>query len=534
MAVSRNILILGGGFAGISAAQELVRLASGDVSIQIQLVSDENYFVFQPLLPEVVSCSIEPTHVSIPLRQLCPGVQIHCATVRSIDIEKHEVQVVGSDARHLSTLPYDHVLVCVGMTVDLSRIPGMAAHAFPIKNLGDALHLRNHVLTCLEEAELTDDEALRRKTLTFVTIGGGFSGVETAAEINDMIRSVLTYYPRAQAVGHRMLLVQSGERILKELDADLAEYACRKLHDRGIEIRMNCRVREVTPWGVLLDNEQTVQASTVICTVGNAPHPFILQSDLPRQMGRLIVETNFQVQGNTDVWACGDAALIQDTKQCGWCPPTAQYATRQGTHLARNVMAMIRSQPSVPFQHRSLGQMAVVGHRTAVAQIFGWKFSGMTAWVLWRLVYFLKLPGLRTKLRVGIDWLLDLIFPRDIAKIDVRRTTQLQRAHFRPGEVIIRQGELGDRFYLLESGEVEIFREEPGLPEQQLAVRRAGESFGEIALLKDVRRKATVRCLTAVDVVSVTRQDFHLLIASSPLFRQQVTQAMESTTGLPS
>ncbi len=533
MATSHNLLILGGGFAGISAAQELGRLTAGDDSIHIQLVSDENFFVFQPLLPEVVSCSIEPTHVSIPLRQLCPRVQFHCATVRDINTKDQEIQVVGSDARHVLTLAYDQLLICVGMTVDHSRIPGMAAHAFPMKNLGDALHLRNHVLTCLEEAELTENEALRKKALTFVTIGGGFSGVETAAEINDMIASVLRYYPRAQAMGHRLILVQSGERILKELDVGLADYASRKLGDRGIEILLKRRVREVTPWGVLLDDERTIEASTVICTVGNAPHPFVLQSDLPQHMGRLIVESNLRVQGKRDVWACGDAAWVPDLKGGGWCPPTAQYATRQGIHLARNVLATIRQAPVHSFQHRALGQMAVVGHRSAVAQLFGWKFSGMPAWFLWRLVYFLKLPGMRTKFRVGIDWLLDLLFPRDITKIDVHRTTQLQRAHFRQGEIIIRQGELGDRFYLLESGEVEIFRDEPGQPEHHLAVRRAGESFGEIALLKEVRRQATVRCLTPVDVVSVTPQDFHLLMASSPLFRQQVTQAMERIAELP-
>jgi len=256
---------------------------------------------------------------------------------------------------------------------------------------------------------------------------------------------------------------------------------------------------------------------------------------LPLEKGRVKVDEFLRVQSMNNVWALGDAALVPDVKRGGLCPPTAQYAMRQGKRCALNVLADIHGQKTKikPFVFGGLGQLAVVGHHSGVAEVMGLKITGILAWWMWRSVYFMKLPGLRCKIRVGIDWALDTIFPRDINKIALERSDQLRRAHYREGDTIITQGEIGDRFYIIESGEVEMIQTQDGQPEKQVAVRKAGESFGEIALLKDVPRTATVRCLTPVDVITFTRNDFKMLVGSYESFRSKITDDMSARDTSP-
>jgi NADH dehydrogenase len=527
-AKTSRVVILGGGFGGIRAALEFARVARKVPEMEVHLVSEENYCVFQPLLAEVVSGGIEPTHIVNPIRQLCRSCEFHCATVQSIDLERRTVSLVGADARRVLELKWDHLVIALGQGVDLSRIPGMAEHSFPIKTLGDAFHLRNHVLSRLEQADLEPDETVRRRLLTVVTVGAGFSGVETAAEVHDMIRAVLPFYPAAARTGHRMVLVHSRDRILNELDPGLAEFAQEVLKRRGVEILFNQRTQEATPEGVKLSDGSFLAAGTMVCTVGNAPLPIVVQSGLPKEGGRVVVEETLRVKGRSDVWAVGDCAVVPDRRRGGGCPPTAQYAVRQGRQCARNVAAAVRGEPLEPFEFGGLGQLAVVGRRRGVAQVFGLKFAGLFAWMLWRSVYWSKLPGVLCKLRVGLDWAIDLFFPRDITKFEVRRTEQIRLAHYREGDVIVRQGEIGDRFYVIEKGRVEIVREEPGQPPRRIAEKGPGESFGEVALLKDTPRTATVRCLTAVDVLSFGRADFRRLVGSYGVLRDQMERDLRS------
>jgi NADH dehydrogenase len=430
--------------------------------------------------------------------------------------------MIGSDERRTYTLHYDHLIWCLGLKMDLSQVPGMAAHGLPIKTLGDAFHLRNHVLRRFEQAELETDEQLREKALTFVAVGGGFSGVETIAAINDMARAVLPFYPKARATGTRIVLVHSGVQVLPELDAGLGGFARAKLQERGVEIRLNTTVSEATAEGVTLSTGETVPAGTVVCTVGNAPHPLVAQTGLPQERGRILVDEFMRVQGADNLWAIGDAALIPNGSLGGYCPPTAQYAVREGRQCARNILAATNGGRLRPFQFGGVGQLAVVGRYCGVGSLFGRKISGLLAWWLWRSVYLAKVPSLRCKVLVSLDWLLEALFPRDTTMIDVRRTEQLERAHFRPGDVIIRQGEVGDRFYVIESGEVKIIHQEPGQPETCLGTRGAGDSFGELALVKNSPRTATVRCVTPVDVLVFKRADFQALVGSFQFFRAHI------------
>ncbi len=514
-----RIVILGGGFAGISVAREAQKLAGKDGAIEVHLVNEENYFLFQPLLPEVVSGCIEPGHILNPIRQLCPGVHFHCATVANVDVGARTVTIMGTDDRIVHNLAFDHLIWCLGVKMDLSRVPGMSEHAYPIKTLGDAFHVRNRLLRCLEEAELEADEAVARKLLTVVTVGGGFSGVETAAEVNGLIQSVLPFYPRARRIGHRVVLVHSGERVLQELDPDLAEFAQDKLRERGVDLLVQTHATELSNAGVVLSNGEILAAATVICTVGNSPHPLVQRLALPQEKGRILVDDCFRVKGHQGLWALGDAALIPDVRRGGFCPPTAQYAMREGAHCARNVITAIRGGSLRPFRFRGIGELSVVGRRTGVGKLFGWKISGLLAWLLWRSVYLVKMPGLRCKVRVGIDWALDLLFPRDITMFEVGRTEHITRAHYREGETIIRQGEPGGRFFVIQSGQVEIIQGGPSFRERRLGTRSAGDSFGEIALIKNTPRTASVRCLTPVNVLVFDRAAFHAMLGSYRRFR---------------
>ncbi|WP_455378938.1 FAD-dependent oxidoreductase [Petrachloros mirabilis] len=521
------IVIVGGGFAGIETARRIGRLAKKNDAVDVILVSSENYFLFQPLLPEVVAGNIEPTHILNPIRQLCQQIRYRWGTVEAIDLRTQQLTLVGADTTKPQRLFYDHLILCLGQVIGSSKVPGMNEHALSLKTLGDAFELRNHILSRLEEAEITDDDEVRRKLLTFVTIGGGFSGVETAAAINDLVYDVSAFYPKARTTGYRSILIHSGDRILGELDADLAEFAKKKLEGRGVEIRIKMRVCEVTRDKVVIGNGEAILTGSVISTVGNVPHPLVGKLELPQEGGRILVDEFLRVRGFRNLWALGDAASVPDLPKGGVCPPTAQYAVRQGKQCARNVLAAIRGAAPASFRYKGRGQMAVVGKHCGIAQIGRWKLSGVGAWLLWRTVYFMKLPGLRCRVRVAFDWLLDFLFPRDLTKVEVHRTDVLPRAHYTEGEVIVQQGDVADCFYLIEAGEVEIVKETPGRAPERLRVCSAGDTFGEVGILNNAPRTATVRCLTAVDVMKFGRHNFLSMFQGYRSFRSQVQEGMQ-------
>lgn len=523
-----RIVIVGGGFAGIEAASRLGRLLKNDDSTEVILISSENYFLFQPLLPEVVACSIEPSHILNPIRHLCRNIHYRWGTVEAIDLKAQQLTLASTERAQPQRLTYDHLILCLGQVVGSSTIPGMNEHALSLKTLGDAFQLRNHILSRLEEAEVTEDEAARRKLLTFITIGGGFSGVETAAAIHDLIKDVSAFYPTVQATGYRSIIIHAGERILGELDQDLAWFAQRKLEGRGVEVRLKTRVNEVTRDRVVLGEGESIWTGSVISTVGNVPHPLVNKLGLPQERGRILVDECLRVMGFRTVWALGDAAAVPDRQKGGTCPPTAQFAVRQGKQVAQNVLAVIRGRVPAPFHYKGRGQMAVIGKHCGIAQIGGWKLSGLGAWFLWRTVYFMKLPGLRSRVRVAMDWLLDLLFPRDITKVEVHRTDVLQRTHFAKGEIIIRQGDVADCFYLIESGQVEIIKEGRGTAPERLRLCSAGDTFGEVGILKNAPRTATVRSLTAVDVLKFSRHNFLSMFGGYKAFRSQVQETMDT------
>jgi len=522
----KRVVILGGGFGGIFTARRLERRLANDPSVEIALVNRDNHFVFQPLLPEVAAGAILPTQMVNPIRRMLPRTQFFSSMVEGIDLARREVTIRVGEGKHLRALAYDHLVVSLGTVVDLSSLPGMSEHSLPMKNVGDAFYLRNHVIGSLEMADIETDLELKRALCTFVVVGGGFSGVETIGELQEMVHLVLPSYRNIRKEDVRFVLVHSQDRILPEVVPSLGLYAQEQLRSRGIEIKLNTRCNAATGGQVILANGEMIPNRTLVCTVGNAPNPMLKTLPCPTQRGRIVADETTAVPGFPGVWALGDCASIPDRHSGQPYAPTAQNAIRQAVVCADNVVAALRGQPLRKFDFRGLGKLASIGGRSAVAEIMGLRVHGFAAWWLWRTIYLMKLPGWERRIRVAIDWTLDLVFPRNLVELKVFRTEKVDRAHYEPGETIVKQGEIGDRFYVLSKGRVEIVREEAGVA-KRLAELGPGEHFGEVALLRDVVRTATVRALEPTDLISMGRCDFGEVVKNLGFIKQQLETTLQ-------
>jgi NADH dehydrogenase len=410
-----RVVILGGGFAGVYAAKHLERLARKGAALDVTLVSQENFFLFTPMLHEIAASDLDVTHIVSPLRTLLRRTNIFVGSVESIDLETRRVLVSHGFERHAHEIEYDHLIVALGSITNFYHLPGLETNALTMKTLGDAIHLRNRVIAMLEEADTecgSGDDGL----LTVVVAGGGFAGVETLGAVNDFVRDALTFYPRLRHRQIRMVLVHAGPEILPELGNDLGAYARRKLVERGLEIVTDARVVEVAPEGVHLAGGRFIPSKLVIWTAGTSPHPLLAHLPCRCERGRIAVNETLAVPEWPRVWALGDCAAIPDRASGGYFPPTAQHAIRQAAVVAANVAASIADRPARPFTFRTIGQLAAIGRRTGVARVFGLKFSGFFAWWLWRTIYLGKLPRFEKKVRVAIDWTLDLLFTKDFVQ----------------------------------------------------------------------------------------------------------------------
>jgi NADH dehydrogenase len=438
--MTRRVVILGGGFAGVSAAQELAKRLrrEGRLStperpqeggIEVLLLNRDNYFVFQPLLADIISGTIETTHVVVPLRRMLPNVTVEVGYVESIDVKRRMVSLRRRLSGAMSSIDYDALVIAVGGVTDLAAVPGMAEHAVGIRTLGDAFYLRNRALDMLEEARIETDPARRERLLTFVVVGGGSTGVEVAAELKDLVELAARSF-RDERLEPRVVLVHSRPVILSELGDRLGRYATRKLGDLGIDLRLGRRVRRVAIDQVELDDGTSIPSATVVSTVGNAPNPVLAGLPTARDgRGWPEPDATFALPGLENVWAVGDCASIMDPKTGRPMPATAQHAVREGPHVANNVIAALDGRQQTLFDYGQVGMLVSVGRFKAVGELLGIKVSGLVAWFLWRSYYLLRLPTWDRRIRVAIDWALDLILKHDIVEISVRRT----RA--RPGEL---------------------------------------------------------------------------------------------------
>lgn len=527
-----HVLILGGGFAGVYTAMYLGKALRREERerIKVSLVNRENYIVFQPLLPEVISGTIETLHVISPIRRLAPHAHLHTREIEEIDLSTKTVRLAPGFRPKPLLLHYDHLVISLGTLLDYTKVPGMQEHAIPFKYLGDALRLRNHLVHVLEEADIEPDPEERRKLLTFVVAGGGFSGVECVAELNDFVGTAARAYRQIRPNEPRVVLLQSGERILPEMEARLAQYAHRVLERRGIEIRLNTRLQAVTANEAIIQEKGVHQPEAIACrttvvTVPAGPHPLITQLPCSLEGGRIRVSPCLEVPQWPGVWALGDCAAVPQPDGL-ISPPTAQHALRQAQTCAHNILAAIRGQPMKPFDFTGLGKLGSLGRRSAVAEVLGIQLSGFLAWLLWRGVYLSKFPGLDRKLRVATDWLLDLLLPKDITQVRIFQPEAVAQEHFESGEVVFDQGDYGDKIYFIVKGEADIIKD--GTP---VATLRAGDVFGEIALVSDCPRTASVRARTSLDVVTVSRRAFKKLLAHLPGVKTTMEDIMSRHLG---
>lgn len=416
----KRVLILGGGFAGLTVAMELEKNLARSRAVEVTLVNRDNFFLFTPMLHEVAASDLDVTTIVNPVRKVLRHVRFFVGQVEKIDLEQKSVIVSHGFDRHEHAVSFDFLVVGVGSVTNFHGIPGLEQRALTMKTLGDAIRLRNHIIAHLEEAE-SDCCMVKETLLTFVVAGGGFAGVETVAAISDFARRALRSYPRLTEQMLRFVLVHHGPAILPELEGRLGAYAQKKLAGRRVEIHLNTPVEGFAGMTVRLADGTTIPTNTLIWTAGTSPNPLLDSIPCAKAHGRLLVTESLELRGWPGVWALGDCAAVPDRRTGKFHPPTAQHALRQAKVVAQNLIAALRGAEGKAFNFSTIAQLAAIGQRTGVANILGVNFSGFVAWWLWRTIYLSKLPRFEKKLRVAFDWTLDLIFSKDLVQfIDIQ------------------------------------------------------------------------------------------------------------------
>ena len=422
-----RIVILGGGFGGLSAARELERILPRRANVEITLVNRENYFLFTPMLHEVAASDLDLATIVSPLRRLLDRTRLFIGTVEEIDVDARTITVAHAGGQHRHELQYDHLVVALGAVTNFFGLPGLADHAVTMKSLGDAIELRNQLIAQLEEADFECNRDVRGPLLTMVVAGGGFAGVETVAAVNDFVREAIRFYPNITQRDVRVIVVHPGAFLLPELGEELGTYTQARLAERGVEVRLNTRVTGVRGTRTVLSDGTEINARTLVWTAGISANPMLDCIPCERSRGRLVVNEYLQSPDRPNVWAVGDCASITDPATGQTYPPTAQHALREGACVARNIVAELNGKPKTAFSFSTIGLLAAIGRRTGVANILGFQFSGFVAWWLWRTIYLAKLPRLEKKVRVALDWTLDVLFAKDLVQFGTRRAPSISR-----------------------------------------------------------------------------------------------------------
>ena len=422
METRHRIVILGGGFAGLYTAIELDREFASRPDVQVTLVNRENFVLFTPMLHEIAAGDLDITNIVNPIRKLLNHVNFVEGRVHQIDLENRRVTVAHGIEEHTHTIEYDQIVLALGCVTQFFGLPGVEENALTMKSLSDAVHLRNRLIAILEAADTECSASERHSLLSVAVAGAGFAGVETLASINDFLRSSLRFYPNLSEADLQLRLIHPGDVILPELSPRLGIYAQKKLEERGIEVLAHARVVSYDGALIELADGSSIHAQTLIWTAGTTPNPLVGELPCQIERGRVKTTAEMAVPAWPGVWALGDCALVPDVTTGKFCPPTAQHALRQGKVLAQNIIAYLDGGPYRKFKFKTIGQLATIGHRAGVANIFGINISGFLAWWMWRTIYLSKLPRLEKKIRVALDWTLDLLFSKDLCQfLDIRR-----------------------------------------------------------------------------------------------------------------
>jgi NADH:quinone reductase (non-electrogenic) len=400
-------VVVGGGYAGSYVARCLGKRGA-------TIVNPQNSMLFSALLPEAASGTLEPRHVVVPLRVMCPHAELVLGNATTLDFERRRVQVESLEG--LVNIGYEDLVLAVGSISRALPIPGLADHALGFKDLADAIQLRNHVLQRLEAADVAPNETHRQRELSFVFIGAGYAGVEALAELADLVRDAIRYYPALRHAPQRWVLVDAAPKILPEIPTRLGEYAARQLVKRGVEIHVDTTLESVDAGSATLSNGERILTHTLVWTAGVKANPELARFGLPLDdRGRVKVDETLRVEGHEHVWALGDDAAVPNTATPGQVdPPTQQHALRQARRLAKN----IAGEPE-PYRYKMLGQVATLGRYKGIADVLGLRFTGFLGWFITRTYHLYQLPLLSRKLRVVADWTTSLFFRRDIAELSM-------------------------------------------------------------------------------------------------------------------
>lgn len=519
-----DVVILGGGFAGLACARQFEKAWGSGARHRVLLLSAENYFLYQPFLPEVIGGSVEPRHVINPLRTLLRWCHIQRGTVTDIDPQHRRIEFRGRDERVEVPITAAHIVLALGNVTNLNAVPGMLEHGLFIKTLADALQLRERIICRLEEASLEADADTRKALLHFVIVGGGYSGVETAGEIFDLLQSAKQFYPTLDSEKLQVTLIHSGPQLFPDLDPEFGTFAQHTLEERGVAVWLNHRMKAVSAHAVHFDQSRIIPTRNVICTIGNDCHPVLRDLNVERQGKYIATNAHLQLEGYPWIWAIGDTAANPDGAKKS-CPPTAQAAVQQGQHAAKNILRVLNGKNPTPFQFRNWGHVATLGHHNGVCVIGGFRIRGLFAWWLTRTIHLLKLPGLDRKLRIVMDWTLELVFPRDLSYLDLQKTHKASRIHLEAGDVLFRQGEPGKAFYVIEEGKMEISRTNDQMHLLFRDELQPGDHFGETCLLDGGMRRATARAVTPTRLLAFSAQDFHVMVDHFSSLRQLLKES---------
>jgi NADH:ubiquinone reductase (H+-translocating) len=399
-----GVLVIGGGFAGAYVARELGTRGA-------TIVSNENFMLYTPLLPEAASGTLEPRHCVVPLRQMCVHADVILGRATGIDLEAQTAAIETDEGPQ--TVAWRELVLALGAVTRSLPVPGLAEHGLSFKSLADAIYLRNHVLQQLDEADAALDEEERARRLTFVFVGAGYAGVEALAELSDLAEDALRYYPRLHSTPRRWVLVDAAPRILPEIPLPLGDYAATELRRRDVEIRVGTTLHSISAGEALLGDGTRIPTNTLVWTAGVAPNPILREWALPLdERGRVEVDELLRVRGHEHVWALGDCARVPNTRSDSPDPPTSQHALRQARRLARNLTG-----PPQPYGYRMLGQVATLGRHKGIAEVLGLRLRGFVGWWVTRTYHLYQLPLAQRKIRVLVDWTVALFFPRDIAEL---------------------------------------------------------------------------------------------------------------------
>lgn len=528
-----RIIIVGGGFAGVKCAKTL-RQKLSEREAEIILFDRNNHMVFSPLLAEVAGASINPDAVAAPLRQMLPNVRCRMEEVQGLHLEENRITFLSMD-EGVQSLDYDHLVLAAGSDVMMGLIPGMADHAFPLKTIGDGMLLRSHLLQQLEIADVTPSPERRRWHLSFVIVGGGFSGIEVAGEINDLVHGACRRFHNIRSTDIRVRVVHSRDFILPEVPERLRTRARALMEEAGISFVFNARASLITAEGVRTEDGRFIDGATVVATVGNTISPLIQAlnvSKTPR--GLLPTEADLRVKGTSNVWAIGDCSENLNAWNNKPAPWTGQFAEREGRQAAENLVRCLRREPTRPFYYKPLGQLCSIGGHKAVAEILGMHLSGFWAWFLWRGIYLFKMPSLSRRLKIGFDWAWDLLFARDLVYVRPDITERVSSASFAASDVIFQEGDPATEFYVIEQGEVDILRGRAGETQTVQATLKRGEFFGEMALMENRPHQATARARTPVRLMVLSAKLFTRMSKTWTSVNELLTRHATTRKGLAS